>query len=261
MIQSRLPNALQPAHDRQQLHYCARPLRFFLSIVFVVCGGMSIAQMSSAQSTRFNPPEPTSDAPIDLNLRIVWGGSEPIDYLATIELDSGVLIGGQQLGIDANDSSFAIKDANNRITIDDRDTRFGGCDIRVEAKFSAVLKVRLQVANLKTQQTEVKEASWPLKSLRESPDLLETGMGDCRLSIDRVPGDRLRVITTRSHLVYNADEPLSMQIQPFASPWNSTTGHFECSLFRSGDYSHPILRRTKTLSIPGNHQVVFADSK
>jgi len=249
MIQSRVPNSLQLAHDRQQPRFCARPLRFWLLIALVICGALSFAQIASAQSTRFNPHEPAPDAPIDLNLRIVWGGSEPVDYLATIELDSGVLTGSQQLGIDVNDSSFVIKDASNKITIDDRDTRFGGCDIRVEAKSSAVLKVQLQVANLKSKQTVVKEISWPLKSLRESPDLLETGMSDCRLSIDRVPGDRLRVITTRNHLVYNADEPLSIQIQPFALPWNSSTGHLECSLFRSGDYSHPIFRKTKTLSI------------
>ena len=254
MIQSRFPNAYQLARGQQQPRFCDRPQRFWFIVVLLVCSGSSFAQTSFAQSTRFNPPESAADSPIDLNLRIVWGGSEPVNYLATIELDSGVLTGSQQLGIDANDSSFVIKDASNRITIDDRETRFGGCDIRVEAKSSALLKVRLQVANLKTKQTEVKEASWPLKSLRESPDLLETGMSDCRLSIDRVPGDRLRVITTRSHLVYNADEPLSIQIQPFAVPWNSTLVHFECSLFRAGDFSHPIFRKTKSLSIDSRGQ-------
>jgi hypothetical protein len=225
-------------------------LTICLLVVLVVGVQSQFVQFATAQSSRISSSEPPSESiPLDLNLRIVWGGSEPVDYLATIELDSGVLTGSQQLGIDTNDSSFALKDASNRIAIDDRGTRFGGCDIRVEAKSNAVLKLRLQITDPKTNQIVVKEASWPLKSLRESPDLQEAGLNDCRLSIDRVPGDRLRVITSRSHLVYNAEEPLSIQIQPYALPWTSTVSQFECALFRAGDYSHPIFRKTRALSL------------
>ena len=250
MIRLIIPNSLRLALDWLQPRTCPRIPGFWLSMVLVACVASSFAQVSSAQSARIQPSEPLSEpVPLDLNLRIVWGGPEPVDYLATIELDSGVLTGSQQLGIDSNDSSFALKDPSNRIAIDDRGTRFGGCDIRTEAKSNALLKLHLQMTDPKTNQTVVKEASWPLKSLRESPDLQEIGLNDCRLSIDRVPGDRLRVVTSRSHLVYNADEPLNIQIQPYALPWSSTVSQLECALFRAGDYSHPIFRRSKALSL------------
>ncbi len=227
-------------------------LRFCLLTVSAIYAESRAGLFAYAQSLRAATGETVSDfSPLDLNLRIVWGGSETVDYLATIELDGGVLTGTQLLGIDANDSSFVLKDSSNRLTIDDPDTRFGGCDIHVEARPTAVLKIRLQLTDPKSKQTRVKEASWSLKSLREGPDLQETGLNDCRLSIDRIPGDRLRVITSRTHMVFNSEEPLGIQILPYAVPWTATVCQFECALFKSGDYSHPILKKTRTLSLDG----------
>ncbi len=206
---------------------------------------------AQAQPTGSDTTEqPSEIAPIDLNLRIVWGGTKSISYVTTIELESGNLSGIQQLGIDANDPSFILKDSNGRLFIDDRETRFGGCDIRVHAKSSSRLKLQIQISDPETAQAITKDYSWSLKSLRDNPELLELGFNDSRLSIDRVPGDRLRVITSRSHLVFNSDEPLNIQIQPYALPWVSTTGIIECTLVRLDD-EHQVFRRSKQMALDG----------
>ncbi len=187
---------------------------------------------------------------IDLNLRIVWGGPAPITYAGTLELDNGTLVCTQQLGIDSNDPSFLLKDATGKFSFRDKKTRFGGCDVHVHAKSNNRLKLQLQIEDDETSQTIVKEFVWTLKSLRDGPDSQELGIKGCRLSIDRVPGDRLRVVTSRSHLIYNSEEPLSLQIQPHSLPWLSTHCTFECALIRLDD-DYLVYRKSKQVALDG----------
>ena len=202
-----------------------------------------------AQQPRPDPADPQMDVfPIELNLRIVWGGTKSASYVGTIELDSGAISSTRQLGIDPYDPSFLLKDADGRLVIDDSETRFGGCDIRVQAKSTSRLKMQLQITDPETGQSIIKQYIWTLKSLCDNSDLQEMGFQDCRLSIDRVPGDRLRVVTSRSHLVYNADEPLNIQIQPYGLAWFSTTGNLECSLVRVDD-DHQVFRKSRTIAL------------
>ena len=226
-------------------------LKLCLMILLIALLDWFACDTADAQGTRIDSSDqPTEVFPIDLNLRIVWGGEKSASYVATIELDSGNLYGTQQLGIDANDSSFILKDSNGRLAIDDRETRFGGCDIRVQAKSNSRLKLQLQISDPGTAQAITKDYSWTLKTLRDTPDLQELGFNDCRLSIDRVPGDRLRVVTSRSHLIYNSDEPLNIQIQPYGLPWFSTTGNLECSLVRLDD-EHQVFRKSRSMALDG----------
>lgn len=214
---------------------------------FSVLVGFSLVDKVQAQQPRHDPADPQIDVfPIELNLRIVWGGPKSASYVGTIELDSGAISCTRQLGIDPYDPSFLLNDADGRLVIDDTETRFGGCDIRVQAKLNSQLKMQLQITDPETGQSILKQYSWALKSLRDNSDLQEMGFQDCRLSIDRVPGDRLRVVTSRSHLVYNADEPLNIQIQPYGLAWFSTTGNLECSLVRVDD-DHQVFRKSKTI--------------
>ena len=219
----------------------------FLIAILWICPEFFVANRSIAQQIRNDPTEQQVEGfVLDLNLRIVWGGPKPESYRVSIELDNGVLSGTQQLGIDPNDPSFILKDSDGRLVFDDRETQFGGCDIRVQAKSNSRLKLKLQIEDPETSQAITKEYSWSLKSLRDNPDLQELGFNDCRISIDRVPGDRLRVVTTRSHLVYNSEEPLNIQIQPHGLPWFSTACSFECTIVRVDD-EHQVFRKSQTL--------------
>ncbi|MCY2985279.1 MAG: hypothetical protein NTY15_16760 [Planctomycetota bacterium] len=185
-----------------------------------------------------------------MNLRIVWGGPTPTTYVGTLEIDSGTLLCSQQLGIDSNDPSFLLKDATGKFKIHDTKTQFGGCDVHVQAKENNRLTLKLQIEDEETSQTIVKEFVWTLKSLRDGPDTQELGINGCRLSVDSVPGDRLRVVTSRSHLIYNSEEPLSLQIQPHNLPWLSTLCVFECALTRLDD-DYLVYRKSKQVALDG----------
>lgn len=223
----------------------------FASCAVVFClfafASNCVSQAQARSEQQDSQPELSS---VDLNLRIVWGGPTPASYVGTLELDGGTIICMQQLGIDSNDPSFLLKDSTGKLSIQDKKTRFGGCDVRVQAKTNNRLKLQLQVEDEETSQTVVKEYVWNLKSLRDGPEIQELGIHGCRLSIDRVPGDRLRVVTSRSHLIYNAEEPLSLQVQPYCLPWLATQCHFECTLIRLED-DHVVYRKSKSIALDG----------
>ena len=228
--------------------------KLFTLIVLSVLVASLVVGTSNAQQSRNDVADPQLEVfSLELNLRIVWGGPKSASYAGSIELDSGAISGTCQLGIDPYDPSFILKDADGRLVIKDSDTRFGGCDVRVQAKSNSRLKIQLQITDPETAKTISKQYTWTLKSLRDNSDLQELGLHNCRLSIDRVPGDRLRVVTSRSHLIYNADEPLNFQIQPYGLAWNSTTGNLECSLVRLED-SHQVFRKTKSIALDGRGQ-------
>ena len=152
----------------------------FLIAILWICLEFFVANRSNAQQIRNDPTEQQVEGfVLDLNLRIVWGGPKPESYRVSIELDNGVLSGTQQLGIDPNDPSFILKDSDGRLVFDDRETQFGGCDIRVQAKSNSRLKLKLQIDDPETSQAITKEYSWSLKSLRDNPDLQELGFNDC----------------------------------------------------------------------------------
>ncbi len=225
--------------------------KFESLLVYCILFAALAVSTSQAQQSRNDSADPQLEVfQLDLNLRIVWGGPKPASYEGTIELDSGMISNSKQLGIDPYDPSFLLKNADGRLVIDDSETRFGGCDIRVQAKSNSRLKIQLKITDPKTAQTIINQYTWTLKSLRDNPELQELGLPNCRLSIDRVPGDRLRVVTSRSHFVYNADEPLNIQIQPYGLAWLSTTGNLECSLVRVED-DHQVFRRSKAIALDG----------
>ena len=227
---------------------CVFHYQYFL-VILLNCFVLCFASNSHAQQTRIDSSNQQPEVlPLDLKLRIVWGGQKPVSYVGSIELENGTLFGTQQLGIDPNDPSFLLSDSKGRLTFDDQQTRFGGCDIRVQAKSNSRLILQLQIADPDTSKIITREFAWSLKSLRDNPDLQELGFNDCRLSIDRVPGDRLRVVTNRNHLVYNSEEPMDIQIQPYGLPWNSAPGNLDFSIVRLHD-EQVVVRKSKTISL------------
>ena len=213
--------------------------------------GFTTAKVQANQFGKENPDASgtaASTAPLELNVRVVWGGSVPANYSGSIELDNGKLVSLHQLGIDPFDPSFLRNSSDNKLPFEDRATKFGGCDIRVLGKSTCRLKVRITSTDPQSQHTSTKEYEWLLNDLRENAHVENLELGDCRLSVDRVPGDRLRVTTSRNHLIYNSEEPLSLQIQPCLLPWISTSGTLEYAIFdvKSG---HELARQSKSLAI------------
>ncbi|MFY8202124.1 MAG: hypothetical protein ACOVLE_15720, partial [Pirellula staleyi] len=189
-----------------------------------------------------------SAAPLELNLRVVWGGSLPANYSGSIELDSGKLVCLHQLGIDPFDPSFLRNSSDHKLSFEDRATRFGGCDIRVLGQSTSRLKVMIRSTDPQSQQISTKEHEWMLHDLQENTHVETLELGDCKLSVDRVPGDRLRVTTSRNHLIYNSDEPLSLQIQPCSLPWVSTSGTLEYAIVDVNS-GREVARQSKSLAM------------
>lgn len=219
----------------------------FLSLVFLsICCHVpvAVAALPGADATEAKHLA----APTELNLRLVWGGARPMDYAGQIEIDDGKIACTQSLGIDPFDASYLLKDTAGKIPFRDRATRFGGCDLHVQAKPNSRLTLTMQVTDPTTQQYSTKEYSWSISELRDQAHTEVLDLSECKVSIDRVPGDRLRAVTTRSHLIYNAEEPLALQIQPYALPWLSTNAKFECSLVRSEDGTE-LLQQSRTIML------------
>lgn len=213
--------------------------------------GFTTAKVQANQFGKENPDalgSTPSAAPLELNLRVVWGGSLPANYSGSIELDSGKLVCLHQLGIDPFDPSFLRNASDHKLPFEDRATRFGGCDIRVLGQSTCRLKVSIRSTDPQSQQTSTKEHEWMLHDLQENTHVETLELGDCKLSVDRVPGDRLRVTTSRNHLIYNSDEPLSLQIQPCSLPWISTSCTLEYAIVdvKSG---HEVARQSKNLAM------------
>lgn len=213
--------------------------------------GFTNAKMQANQFGKENPDAlgtTASAAPLELNLRVVWGGSLPANYSGSIELDSGKLVCLHQLGIDPFDPSFLRNSSDHKLPFEDRATRFGGCDIRVLGQSTSRLKVMIRSTDPQSQQISTKEHEWMLHDLQENTHVETLELGDCKLSVDRVPGDRLRVTTSRNHLIYNSDEPLSLQIQPCSLPWVSTSGTLEYAIVDVNS-GREVARQSKSLAM------------
>ncbi len=215
------------------------------------CCYLTSSYAGHAQQTRNEPADQSADSSsLDLNLRVVWGGPKLANYKVKIELENGQLAGVHQLGIDADDSSFLPKDSEGNLAINDLNTRFGGCDLRVQAKANSKLKMQVEVADPITAELSLKEFDWSIKTLCDIPNVQELGLTNNRISIDRVPGDRLRVVTQRPHLIYNSNEPLSLSVQPYGLPWTHSSANLECTLLRLDD-GQQVYRETRAMQIDG----------
>ncbi|MEQ1828061.1 MAG: hypothetical protein ABL921_19020 [Pirellula sp.] len=209
-----------------------------------------------AQSVRETSPTELRESTLDLHLRVVWGGSTEVSYSGTLEIDQGRMTCEQQLGIDPYDAGFLNASSNSRINFDDERTRFGGCDLHILAPAGTQLTIRLRAidavsGNGPANAITPREFNWSLSELREHSYTEKLDVGDCKLSIDRVPGDRLRIQTGRSHMIYNSEEPLSLHIKPCELPWSATQGILEYSIVRV-DNNRELARRSLPVVLDGS---------
>jgi len=139
-----------------------------------------------------------------VRLRLAWGSgtSAKQRWTGQISIDRGVLTGLQPLGIEA-DAPAALRIDGSRLIVAPLEKRgFDGCDITVRADEQALVRIELRGEQM--PQAAVFEA--PLseilaQQLRKPLDEL----GSFFLA-HRSPGDRLRVLPTREHLVFDPGE-------------------------------------------------------
>ncbi len=207
------------------------------------------AQTQATRAEERNWVEPTSEMkapskPLLLNLRLVWGADEVASYSGVIQTTASKFDCREQLGIDPYDPGFLTSTANQPCKFHDPMTRFGGCDIVVEGQSHDQITCQIQCIEKQTGKRFEKSFVWTLESLRDAIHVEEIGPGNCRISVSRVPGDSIRFATERTHLIYNAEEPLAFQLEPYALPWRQIQCSVEYTMVRLEDDAE-MLRQTR----------------
>lgn len=192
---------------------------------------LAMAQTNSGSTRSVSD---TSTA-LQLNLRIVWGADAVADYSGNIQTTASKLACLQQLGIDPYDAGFLPEPSENRLQFQDPTTRFGGCDVMVQGQPQDQITFQIQCVELDSGKRVEKSFTWTLEELRDAVVVEELGLLNSRISISRVPGDRIRFASQRSHLIYHSDEALAFQLEPYALPWQGISCNLETTLIRLED--------------------------
>ncbi|PHS07010.1 MAG: hypothetical protein COA78_13750 [Blastopirellula sp.] len=141
--------------------------------------------------------------PLKLRLRVAWGGGKMRSWKGQISLTSGTLKLNQLLGMEA-DEARAIQPFENKIYVQHLTPRvYDGLDLDIVAPADAHLIIQLQDAD---DQTSGEELSIPIAELLS--DNFNTALDDQGnlLLVRRAPGDIIRPIFARDHLVFEPGE-------------------------------------------------------
>lgn len=178
--------------------------------------------------------------PFEIGIRIVWGHDMPRNYVGEIEAVQSSIKSAIQIGIDPDDSGLFPKDAKGKYLIRDNETRFGGCDLVVRGALNGqiIIRLRSETADRAVNETDV----W------QSHEEIRLSLADCidgakelslaspaRVVVDRIPGDRLRVVSEQDDWIFAPNEPLAFQVVPSATAWRNHAANLEWSMIRKSD--------------------------
>ena len=153
---------------------------------------------------------------LNVRLRFAWGSGPqaPQKWTGAISATGATLADMQPLGIEP-DEAAALRLVDNQIRVAPLAVRaFDGCDVTVAGDETAVITVRLQAASA----GEAKELHLPLAELATTQFRGPLDDRGSYLLVNRAPGDRLRVILNRDHLVFAPGEPFRATVQPDVPP-------------------------------------------
>lgn len=171
---------------------------FLLGLVFGFCWVGGTVESFAAEKT--------------VRLRMVWGSGTATKqrWTGEISVAGGILTELQPLGVEP-DAPVAIRIDGSRLIVDPLEKRsFDGCDVTIRADEQALIRVKLR--GEQALQPTVIEAT-VADVLRQQLSQPLDGLG-CRFSAHRSPGDVLRVLPTREHLVFDPGEKWELKLQP-----------------------------------------------
>lgn len=204
--------------------------------------GQALEQLGSSAESRPNPGSMKSAAPNDqVGMRITWGASQRFDFDVELASTNSPIEPMRQLGIDPDDSGEWRSTNPDSLRVTDRDTHFGGGDVRWRATSSAAsmkITVRSQRSIERDKQAPVvKEFEWDFLAII---DQLVSGPIDlplqdgATLRIDRIPGDSLLIVSNQKSWVVPSGSLLDFAIAPTALPWRDQIGKLDVKLVRLG---------------------------
>ena len=134
---------------------------------------------------------PAWGRPLDLKLRVEWGGGEEKRWRGTISVKKGEVSLVRTLGLEA-DEVGTIWDEDGQVRIHQREKRFyDGLDLRVSASDDAELQIEWDSDEPNTAPLR---ASIPLARLIAGKERRDLDQQENCLSVRRVPGDSLQVL-------------------------------------------------------------------
>jgi hypothetical protein len=172
-----------------------------LLLALLLAGGVVRAQETETDAT----PLPS------LRLRIEWGNGEARRWRGTIAVSDGILSRPVSLGIEPDEpGSMWVEEG--RISVDSHSARiYDGVDIDIEAPLDASLLVALSPAD---DPEAGSTQSIPLTQLVNRKVKTHLDERNNVLKVQRVPGDKLRVVTDRNALIYQPGEAIAISVTP-----------------------------------------------
>src|SRR4051794_9159232 len=153
----------------------------------------------------------TASEPVDVRIRIAWGGGEARSWQGTIQVSEGTLSEVQPLGLEVDEPGSMLLIDDKTLHVFPRTPRsYDGLDLRVQAPLEAKLLVQLN-ADANPQRPPIE-----LPLARVIKELARHDLDDRnnRLLAQRSPGDALRISFARSSLVFSTAEKFELDIQP-----------------------------------------------
>ena len=157
-------------------------------------------------------PSPVLAAEKTVRLRLAWGSGSAAKqrWTGEISIDGAVLTELQPLGIEP-DAPVATRIDGSRLIVAPLVERgFDGCDVTVRADEQSLVRVHLR--NDQSPQAAVFESSLAEVIASQMGRRLDE-LGSYFLA-RRSPGDQLRVVPTRKHMVFAPSETWSLKLQP-----------------------------------------------
>src|SRR5262245_59723291 len=195
-----MPGQGRPNRHRRlcRLWHHVRLLGAFWRIVALLCAVIAPREICAAE-------------PMDVRVRIAWGGGDARPWQGTIRISEGTLSDVTPLGLEPDaPGSMRLADSAT-VRIYPRTPRsYDGCALRVQAPPDAKLLVELYT----DQVPSAAPLQLPLAQvIREFTQFdLDDHMN--RLLAQRAPGDGLRVSFSRPSLVFSAGERFELQVEP-----------------------------------------------
>ena len=160
-----------------------------------------------------------AQSPVDVRLRIAWGGGAARSWTGTISVSEGEISELKSLGIEP-DQPGSIWNVSGRVHIRPRTPRsYDGVDMTVRAPKTASVRVELQDASGAAGDSSSKKAiEIPLEKLtRELHNAALDDRGNWLLA-RRAPGDELRVTVAPNRVLLKPRERFTLTVQPHLLP-------------------------------------------
>jgi len=161
--------------------------------------------ISTAISTTVTAAEPT------MRIRIAWGGGVERTWVGTVSLSEGTLSDIRPLAIEADEpGSMWIE--SGKLRIDQPSPRaYEGVDISLHADLDAEVTIELASRSTKSPTKTVRFKVADLVLGEHKSELDRDGNW---LLVQRAPGDRLRVKTDHTVMVFGVGEPFRLDVTP-----------------------------------------------